>query len=271
MSPPLQAKGLPDLHTKMVRALFRLTAASRLVETDRKWGGKQFTGAVYGVRPDDWLEIRRELNEVRDGLQALAQEPVSPPGPAFDLAIYDLERAAEELDRPQAEWRWDELRRVRIALEMLKDRRSVCESGSEPPPEPDRRGVGRGSRAESEMMPAPSHIRAVPRSAPSSDADREKLQQNLWDAYQSALECGDDERRALRWALDQVLPWRALPTGGEGGPLTRVEVIDHRTGAQPFGRAYGAFDATVEPQYQDRGRTLKIFVTDALPQRETEE
>lgn len=49
---------------------------------------------------------------------------------AILMAILDLEAAADELDRPQAEWRWDELRRVRIALEYL---RPVA-----PPDDPDK-------------------------------------------------------------------------------------------------------------------------------------
>jgi hypothetical protein len=42
--------------------------------------------------------------------------------------------------------------------------------------------------------------------------------------------------------------------------VTRVELIDHRTGGQ--GRMFVAYGCAVELSYQDDGRTLKVFVTD---------
>lgn len=48
-------------------------------------------------------------------------------------------------------------------------------------------------------------------------------------------------------------------------PCTRVELIDHRTGAEPFGRVFSAWDCRVEVQRQDGGRTLKVFVDGVAP------
>lgn len=57
--------------------------------------------------------------------------------------------------------------------------------------------------------------------------------------------------------------------------VTRVEVIDHRSNAPGVGRAFVAWDVpSVELSYQDDGRTLKIFLSDApynLPPTEEKE
>lgn len=50
--------------------------------------------------------------------------------------------------------------------------------------------------------------------------------------------------------------------------VTRVEVLDHRRGAEPFGRVFSARDVGhVELSYQDGGRTLKIFLDGEVDQR----
>lgn len=52
--------------------------------------------------------------------------------------------------------------------------------------------------------------------------------------------------------------------------ITRFEVIDHRGPVfhdYQRGRVYSAHGCTVELSYQDDGRTLKVFVTDALDDR----
>lgn len=46
--------------------------------------------------------------------------------------------------------------------------------------------------------------------------------------------------------------------------VMRVEVIDHRAGAERFGRAFVAWDAAVSLSYQDGSRTLKVFVDDPV-------
>lgn len=48
-------------------------------------------------------------------------------------------------------------------------------------------------------------------------------------------------------------------------PITRVEVIEHRSGLsahQGVGRIYVAHPCAVTLRYQDDGRTLKVFVDD---------
>ena len=44
--------------------------------------------------------------------------------------------------------------------------------------------------------------------------------------------------------------------------VTRFELIDHRHDVPYFGRAFVAYNCSVELSYQDGGRTLKVFVTD---------
>ncbi len=52
---------------------------------------------------------------------------------------------------------------------------------------------------------------------------------------------------------------------GEPATVTRVEVIDHRLLAPEPGRVFVAGpECRTELSYQDGGRTLKVFVSDAL-------
>lgn len=45
--------------------------------------------------------------------------------------------------------------------------------------------------------------------------------------------------------------------------ITRVELIDHRKGAETFGRAFVAWNVgRVAISIQDDGRTLKVFLAD---------
>ena len=75
------------------------------------------------------------------------------------------------------------------------------------------------------------------------------------------------------WLRERIAPKVAalLAPVSPGAPpepghdaVTRIEVIDHRSGAGPRGRVLSAWDATVELSYQDEGRTLKIFVADRV-------
>lgn len=45
--------------------------------------------------------------------------------------------------------------------------------------------------------------------------------------------------------------------------VTRFEVIDHRTNGT--GRAFTAYDCSIQLSLQDDGRTLKVFVDDPTP------
>ena len=44
--------------------------------------------------------------------------------------------------------------------------------------------------------------------------------------------------------------------------VTRLEVIDHRTGPLEKGRVFVAWSCTVKLSYQDNKRTLKVFLGD---------
>jgi hypothetical protein len=44
--------------------------------------------------------------------------------------------------------------------------------------------------------------------------------------------------------------------------VTRFEVIDHRTGVSNTGRAFVATKCKVELSFQDKFKTLKVFVND---------
>lgn len=46
--------------------------------------------------------------------------------------------------------------------------------------------------------------------------------------------------------------------------ITRITVVDHRAGAQPFGRVFEAWDINLDISIQDGGRTLKLFVNDRV-------
>lgn len=59
----------PDTLTKLAHAQLMLTSKARLVEADRVWGGEPFKGIVYAVRPEDWIDISAELDEVYDLLR----------------------------------------------------------------------------------------------------------------------------------------------------------------------------------------------------------
>ena len=71
-------------------------------------------------------------------------------------------------------------------------------------------------------------------------------------------ECTPD---AVLAALDALTAEHEASARDAG--LTRVEVIDHRSGVSPFGRVFSAWDCQVELSRQDGGRTLKVFVDDA--------
>ena len=44
--------------------------------------------------------------------------------------------------------------------------------------------------------------------------------------------------------------------------LTRITVIDHRSGIKSRGRVYEVWDCKLTLDVQDEGRTLKIFIND---------
>ena len=46
--------------------------------------------------------------------------------------------------------------------------------------------------------------------------------------------------------------------------IDRVEVINHRTDAERFGKVFTQWDCSVEISIQDGGRTLKVFVDDRV-------
>jgi hypothetical protein len=46
--------------------------------------------------------------------------------------------------------------------------------------------------------------------------------------------------------------------------ITRITVVDHRAGAQPFGRVFEAWNINLDISIQDGGRTLKLFVTERV-------
>lgn len=46
--------------------------------------------------------------------------------------------------------------------------------------------------------------------------------------------------------------------------ITRIVVVDHRAGAQPFGRVFEAWDISLDLSIQDGGRTLKLFVDERV-------
>lgn len=50
----------------------------------------------------------------------------------------------------------------------------------------------------------------------------------------------------------------------QSAPVTRFEVIDHRSGTD-VARVFVATDVTVRLVYQDNGRTLKVFLGDLRP------
>jgi hypothetical protein len=72
--------------------------------------------------------------------------------------------------------------------------------------------------------------------------------------------------------LDAVLalylhpPAVAPPSESADAGVTRFEVIDHRSRVVAIRRAFVAYDCAVELEYQDAGRTLKVFVVDAAQQ-----
>lgn len=57
--------------------------------------------------------------------------------------------------------------------------------------------------------------------------------------------------------------------------VTRFEVIDHTSDSRSHsphrGRVFTIYDASVELDYQDNGRTLKVFLTEALNKGENDE
>lgn len=57
------------------------------------------------------------------------------------------------------------------------------------------------------------------------------------------------------------------PSAPDLSKVTRFEVIDHREGAQPFGRVFSAWDASGEMSLQDNGRTLKLFLSGVASRR----
>lgn len=59
------------------------------------------------------------------------------------------------------------------------------------------------------------------------------------------------------------------PPPRDDSKVTRFEVIDHRTGALPFGRVFSAWDCHIELAYQDNRRTLKVFVDGVAPEPPT--
>lgn len=82
------------------------------------------------------------------------------------------------------------------------------------------------------------------------------------EAHTVAVE--DDAQAIAAWErrADKASPEKGAGIG-DFSKVTRFEVIDHRTGAEPFGRVYSAWGATVSLSLQDGGRTVKAFVDDA--------
>ena len=71
-----------EAYNKLVRATFLLVTKSRLLEVNRKWGGVNFEGTVYGVRPDDWKDAFALFREVEEELLTrLSGVSVVPPEP----------------------------------------------------------------------------------------------------------------------------------------------------------------------------------------------
>jgi hypothetical protein len=56
-----------------------------------------------------------------------------------------------------------------------------------------------------------------------------------------------------------------------GEAVTRTEVIDYRADMPTAGRAFSAYNVTVEQSYQDDGLTLKLFVNDRAALSSTQE
>jgi hypothetical protein len=54
-----------------------------------------------------------------------------------------------------------------------------------------------------------------------------------------------------------------MSDNGDPAQVTRIDLIDHRAGVTDFGRIYSAWFCAITLSYQDDGRTLKVFVTDA--------
>ena len=86
------------------------------------------------------------------------------------------------------------------------------------------------------------------------------------EAARALLEAMDAEFNHLRAGVDNPI-WdasRALRAAlaVEDVPITRVEVIDHAKGG--IGRVYTHWDSRTkaEVQYQDGGRSLKVFIVD---------
>ncbi len=66
-----------------------------------------------------------------------------------------------------------------------------------------------------------------------------------------------------RYHTGTVISVTPLYLHPSGKAVTRLEVIDHRTGSHiEQGRAFVAHDCAIELGYQDSDRTLKVFVTD---------
>lgn len=62
--------------------------------------------------------------------------------------------------------------------------------------------------------------------------------------------------------LGQLIEQLRAGAPGRDDNVTRFEVIDHTEEAAPVGRIVVKYDVRVERNYQDDGRTLKVFLRD---------
>ena len=85
----------------------------------------------------------------------------------------------------------------------------------------------------------------------------------VWDGEKQLFEALPNFEMAKQEAEKHHKAKKAVPKATlEPLPhVTRVEVIDHRTGTMTRGRAFTAWDVPdVKIAYQDDGRTLKVFL-----------